>query len=255
MVILAIFVLALSITACDDFFSSGWGSPREYQAENINVTIHNLDRWLERTVGNPPLARLVSENISKQVADPNHPYRGIFQRAGIRIAVESSGLGASLLSNAFNVLSDIADADDDQIEQKLKNVLSKVQDDFRSSGGVAAATNIATIAVDDITLSNGAPTFPSGTFVHETTPSEVAKAILVLTLAVVEENGMNVNDWNNFALDQIGLESNAAGIVVVDENSSATFHVLAAYLNLIAADNKFEGNFLTGAIRDAFLGN
>ncbi|MCL2232793.1 MAG: hypothetical protein FWB99_06920 [Treponema sp.] len=253
----AALAFTLSFTACDDFFSSGWGSPREYSAGNINVTVNNLDRWLDRTVGNPPLARLVSENISAQVADPNHPHRQQFQQAGVRMAVESSGLGVALLNNALDIVSDMADASDDELEGMLRDVLSGVQRDFRNSGGSVAAENITSIVYGDIYLASGdVPTFNHGTFARYpnfATPSEVGQAILVLTLALVDEKEADFYDWDDFDIYDIGLNFYSGNVVVVG-TTSPMLVVLAAYLNLIAHDaNRFGDNFLTSAISEAFL--
>jgi len=251
---LVILIFALNLTACDDFFSSGWGTPREYSAGNINVTINNLDRWLDRTIGNPPLAKLVSENISKQVADPHHPHRAQFQRAGVRMAVESSGLGVALSTNALAVLSDMADADDEDMEEMLKDILSGIQRDFRNSGGAAAAANITTIAANDIP--GNPPTFPPESFAHQSTPSEVGQVILVLTLAVMDEKDVVIDEWDFDDLYRIGLDY-TNGVFSIT-GASDTVRVLAAYLNLITKENgdsRFDDNFLTAAIRDAFSGN
>ena len=255
--ILVTLIFALTLTACDDFFSSSWGSPREYRAENINVTVNNLDRWLERTVGNPPLARLVSENISRQVQDPHHPHRGRFQSAGVRIALESSGLGVALLGNAMNILSNMADTDD-EMDDMLKDVLSGIQGDFRRTDGVGAANTITEIVINDINPGN-VPIFRDNSFAHNpnyATPSDVGQVVLVLTLAVLEERGKDIDDWDDFDLEKIGLhEVPNEEKVGVEPGASNTLRALAAYLNLIAGDSRFDDNFLTSAIREAFIGS
>ena len=253
-VILTACILALSVTACDDFFSSGWGSPREYSADNINVTISNLDRWIDRTIGNPPLAKLVSENISRQVADLNHPHRAQFQRAGIRMAVESSGLGVALFTNALTILSDMADTDDENMDAMLKGVFSGIQRDFRNSGGVGAARNITTIAAHDI--SGNPPEFSDVAFVNGSTPSEVGQVILVLTLAKLEEENINDMTYWGFDLKAFDLELSGGKVMIVGTPDPKAI-VLAAYLNLILEEDngRFADNFLTVAIRDAFRNN
>jgi hypothetical protein len=216
-------------------------------------------------VGNPNLARRVIEAILIILKDPNlnQADRARFQRIGVMIAAEASNLGVILLGNALDTLADVADRIDelgeDEIQEMLKDILGGIQDDFQKSGGSDAATSIANLVIDDIEISDGVPRFPPGTFVHEANPSEVAKTILVLLLATMEESEVvdNIDDWDNFNLEELEiglkLEDNK---VVLDGPTSEEALVLAAYLNLIFedVDGKFRDNFLTGLITDA-VGN
>jgi len=256
------FILALSFTSCDSFFSSGWGNPRDYQAENINLTVHNLNNWFERAVGNPPLAKAVSDavRIKLDSLPADHPDRAIFQRFGVRMAVSSSNMGVIILTNALDVLANLADFDDmstEDMEDLLKEILGKIQDDFRNAGGLTAANNVTEIALEDLDLSGPIPSFPPDSFVHDATPSEIAQTILVLTLAIVEESNIeDITEWEGFDLHELGMgiSLNEDGEVEVASDAPPKALVLAAYLNLILEDetNRFEDNFLTGALRDAF---
>jgi len=262
---LAISILAVSFTACDDFFSSGWGSPRDYRVSNINLTVNNLERWFERSIGNPPLATRINEAILLRLAelDAGHPDRLVFQRYGVRIAVSSSNMGVIILSNAIDILADLADIDtltDEQIEEKLLDILGSIQGDFRNANGAAAAESIADMIYRDITVSpTGVPIFPEGSFVAEASPSDVAMAILVLTLAVVDDSyyADDITEWREFDLDalEIGLDLSPDGQIIIVGDPTPEAVVLAAYLNLIQSDveGRFEDNFLTSSIRDAFF--
>jgi len=265
---LAIFALTLSFTACDDFFTDGWGSSRDYKASNIDVKVGDLDKWIDRVVGNPPLAKLVSEDILNKVTSGSlsSNEKLLYQRAGVKIAVESSGLGVALLSNALDTLADVADKIDDlsesELEALLKDILSGIQGDFVKTGGVDAADNIADMVKMDIegldTLSDGdVPMFGDDSyFATIATASEIAKAILVLTLAEVEKSGIDIDDWEDFSLEDldIGLRLSNDGKIETDGSAEPSALVLAAYLNLIASETtgKFNDNFLTKAIKDAF---
>jgi hypothetical protein len=262
--ILVIFVLGLSFTACDDFFSSGQGSFRSYKVENIDVTAANIEEWLHRTVGNPDLAHQVTLAIiyKLEILPFNHPDRPVLLRYGVKIAAESSNLGVAILINALDILPDLADGDltEEQMKEKLKDILKGIQDDFRNSGGVSAAESITKMTMFDVDLRGDYPTFRPGSFAHEASPSEVARTILVLALATVEESDVDIEDWQDFNLDQltIGLSIDAdTNRVVIDGDQSDEALVLAAYLNFIIADpsGKFADNFLTGAIRNAFFGS
>jgi hypothetical protein len=256
--------LALSFSACDDFFTDGKGSFRDYQVEHINVTVNNLDRWFDRSVGNPSLAARVGEAILLKLDDPSlsPEDRAVFLRAAIRITVASSNMGVIILSNALGALADLADIEnltDEEMADILKNIVANIQGDFKNAGGSAAAANIVSIINRDggIDEANGVPTFPANSFIRDANPSDVAQTILVLTLAEMEHNNLNDDNWENFDLEVLGLELNESNEVVVKNNAASdTVRVLAAYLNMIADDTSgaFGNNFLTGAISNAFFG-
>ena len=256
-VILIIFILALSFTACDDVFTSGWGSPREYSVGNINLTVNNVDRWFDRSIGNPPLAMRVNEAILIRLADPNlsPEERRIFQIYGIRIAVASSNMGVIILSNALTILTDMADGlSDEEMANLLKDMLGKIQNDFRNAGGGAAAESIVQLIFHDI-IPGTEPTFHPDSFVRDANPSDVAKTIMVLTLAETENRDMDIDDWDNFELEEVGLRLNAEGnkVIPIDAHPSDTLLALAAYLNLVNNEPQFDDNFLLGPIREAFF--
>ncbi|MCL2380921.1 MAG: hypothetical protein FWC64_04930 [Treponema sp.] len=260
-VLAAPLIFALHFTGCDSFFTSSFASARDYDARHINVTVNNLDRWLDRTVGNLELARQVNVAIINRLSDSSlSPQdRAKFQRAGVQIAVESSNLGVILLSNALGAITDMADGlSGDQLEERLREILGGIQGEFNASGGSDAAKSISAIVSGDIVNDNGVPTFPPGSFAHDTSPSEAAKAIIVLALAEMGAGGIDAESFNDFdELAAIGLSLNESGDrIAVDAGASDTAHVLAAYINLIASDTSgnFEDNFLTNAIRDAFFG-
>ena len=262
--LLAVLIFALNFTSCDDFFSSGWGTPRDYRVSNINLTVNNLERWFDRSIGNPDLAMRINEAIiiRLRALDPNDPARMVFQRYGIRIAISSSNMGVIILSNALDALTNLADIDDledDAIKDLLLDILGSIQNDFVRAGGVAAAESIAAIADIGNFPQGEAPTFPDNSFVENANPSEVAKAILVLTLAMVEKSDEvdDIADWGEFDLDDldIGLALSPDGKIIVDGDPTPEALVLAAYLNLVNNDPRFGDSFLTGAIRDAFFNN
>ena len=260
----AIVCLALTFSACDDFFTVGMGSSRDYQVEHINVTIDNLDRWFDRSVGNPPLATRVGEAILLKLdgSSLSPADRVMFLKSAIRLTVTSSNMGVIILSNALGALADLATFDnltDEERTKTLKNILMNIQTDFQKAGGSEAAANILSIinrggGINDV---DGVPTFPANSFIRDANPSDVAQTILVLTLAEMEHNNLNDDNWENFDLEVLGLELNESSEVVVKNNAASdTVRVLAAYLNMITDDTSgaFGNNFLTGAIGNAFFG-
>ena len=259
--ILAIFFITISFTACDDFFSSGWGSPRDYRVENINLTVNNVERWFDRSIGNPPLAMRVNEAILLRLDDPNlsPEDRRVFLMYGVRIAVASSNMGVIILSNALGALADLADNYEDMADMLLE-ILGSIQSDFRNAGGSAAADNIANMVMRNNGIQtgpNGAPIFSGDSFANDASPSDVAKIIMVLALAEAEYRDLDMDEYWDFDLYELGLELDGNYVVIIDtsEPPSPTLLALAAYLNLVNTDDRFEDNFLTGAIRDSFFGS
>ena len=262
--VLSISIVVLSLTVCDQFFTKGFEKSRNYRAENIDLTIHNLDRWLHRSIGNPPLARQLTIVILNKLDSPLLSARdkALFQRAGIKIAVESSNLGVTLLGNALGLLANaVYGTDEDHL--LLKSILSGVQRDFASNGGQAAAQTIAWLVLRDMgdvdRFVNGyTPRFTEDShFAATASASEVAQAVLMLSLFKLEKNNIeDVSEWDSFTLRalNVGLDLCSEGrTVVVDGNPAPEALVLAAYLNLIAENDRFEDNLLTSLIRGAFF--
>ncbi|MCL2602814.1 MAG: hypothetical protein FWD91_08390 [Treponema sp.] len=260
---LSIFIVAVTLTVCDSVFTTGIGNAREYQNENIDVTIANLDRWISRAVGNPPLARQVTAAILNRLDNDNlSPGDRIqFQKAGIRMSVEASNMGAVIL---HNTLSFIADATDDIGEngELMRAILGRVQNEFRNNGGLAAAQDITRLVARDLGpmelfKSGETPRFPEGSFAHSASASDIAQAVLVLSLSKIERSALqDVNEWDDFDLSalNVGLSLCDEGrTVTTDGSAPAEALLLAAYLNLIAENERFEDNVLTSLIRGAFF--
>ena len=264
-VMAAFLAFTFVLTACDDFVSGTSGNFREYEEENINVTPGNLDQWVQRVVGNQPLAELVSQDIIRKLRENTYPQDRLrFQRAGMKIASESSGLGVSLLSNALGAVADLVDLftgeEDPTVEtlnDVLKEVFNRVQDDFREAGGVQAAAAIAEILSYDIQNTDSVPTF-SPLYAESVTPAEVTKAVMVLIMGELDH--INVENIELGDISQIarGLVVDLRNLrIVVNQESevppSDTAIALAAFINLIASDPvRFMDNPFTKGIGETF---
>ena len=264
--VMAILGFVLTFTACDDFFSNTAGNFRDYEAENINVTPANVDLWVQRVIGNPPLAELVSKEIVNKLRNGglNEADRMKLQRAGMKIASESSGLGMSLLSNALGTVAELVnlfneneDLDEGMIADLMKKMFNNVQDDFRNSGGVEAANTIADMLNDDIMNKSGVPTF-TPSYANTLGPAEVTKAVMVLVmgeLADVDIDDIDLDDITHIT-ESLTLNSDQRIEVINDpdiEPPSASALALAAYLNLIADDPvKYSDNPFTKSLGQSF---
>jgi len=250
-VFLAFLVFILTFTSCDDFFSSSWGTSREYDPSNINVNAGNVDQWIKTAVGNPALAEAITEKIIQELENVSGPDKVVLMQAGIKLAVESSGLGILILINAADLLGNF----DKNDTEALTDILDKIQEGFNSGGGPNAANNLATIACSGIIIDNdGVPVFEPE-FANSVSPGDVAEAIMVLVLG--ELSSGSIEDWSeldSYGLSKDGTDENPK--ITVDPDATPGQIALAAYLNLIAdSDNSaFNDNPLTQTIREAFFG-
>jgi hypothetical protein len=253
--ILITFVFVLCFSACDDFFSSSFGTPRSYNEANIDINAGNVDEWLRRAVGNPELAAAITRRIIQELAnnDLPAPDRAILLRAGISIAVESSGLRTSLITNVAGSLGDLLD--DDAEEGIMIDMLNDIRDDFNKKNGKQAADNIATMAYFSIDYQDGKPPTFDPAFSKDVGPVEVVEAVMVLLLGELGSEPIR-DDFENIGDLGLHLEINGDGEVIIADNGELSDNVivLAAYLNLIITGGSvFDENPLTAAIRTTFL--
>jgi hypothetical protein len=240
--VLGAFVLA----SCDDFYSTSWGKPRKYDVSKITLTQDNLKQWKKAAIGNPELAQALVKKIIEELDGKSGAEKAEFQKVGVELAIEQSGMGVKILQLAGSELSDI------DSEEGVKNLLKKVQ----SGVDTAAAANIAAI-VNKSTLENtspgGTPKFksddPYGTSAD---PSNVGLAVMVLALDVITNinEGTKLDELNN----NLTLTTDNPPLVKIVSGASDKEIALAAYLNLIASDTsgKFDDNPITSAIKSAF---
>ena len=263
---LALFAFALFFASCDNFFSSSWGTPREYDLSNMTVNASNVNEWLDLAVGNPELAEALTKKIIEEMkkVSPGSNAFLILQQAGVRLAVESSGLGEALVSNAAEALSSLDNSNAGMDE--VKNILGKVQRDFNSNNGKASADNIAAITGQSLqsgTIYQGgeAPVFNPG-FANRVKPEDAVEVVVVLVLGALAETNTNINNlssenWSEMENLTSGLTLEGSQVVVDPDNPNPTpiGLALAAYLNLMSSDpgGQFQGNSVTSAIRDAFF--
>lgn len=259
--VLIVFIFTLCFTACDDFFSKSKGNFRTYDPAKIDINAGNVNKWLRAAVGNPALSEAITKAILIKLQNPNikPADKAALLKAGLRLAVESSGLGISLISHAAGLLGDIDNLDEDAI----KELLSKIQKDFDSGGGLNAAAAIAQMVNGSITTEDDIPKFDPS-YSDTIQPGEVAEAVMVLVLGLLNEQELSVDspgdEWNKLGdlAAELGIapdDSHATYVVYSGDNPNAL--ALAAYLNLIA-DNSMDGtwdNPLTNAIFDSYLPN
>jgi hypothetical protein len=260
-VLLLLCVLVFS--GCDQFFSTSWGTARDYDPGKIKLNAGNVDSWVTTAVGNPKLATALTDKIKDELkgVPPGNPSKDQekLQEAGVTLAIEASGIGESILSNASGLISKLSDDENlEEAKDTVTELLGDIQNDFRSNNGSKAAGNLAEIisgSLDPNKLGNGDNPEFSGLYAEKAKPSDVGQAVMVLALSIIEDKGLNVS-----SVDLDHLESQSLGITIengrakIDENADQKTIVLAAYLNLIAEDKggKFGSNSITSAIKEAF---
>ena len=244
-------IFALIFTSCDDFFSKSFGKPRKYDVSKIDLNAGNVDKWIDLAVGNPELADALTEKIKQELKHAKGKDKAILMDAGVKLAVESSGLGESILSNAADLLGNLTDSDGKDLDEVMTDLIKKIRNDFNSKGGKKAANNITAIVSSDISgTGNGeAPQFGDG-YKNTVSPGDVAEAVMVLALA--ELGNDSIDDWSD--LDRLDLKyEQGVGFVVIVGSPSPNQITIAAYLNLILnGGSKFDDNPLTSAFKDAF---
>jgi len=252
-VFLVVLVIVLAFASCDNFFGKSWGTPREYDVSKIEVNAGNVAEWVDRAIGNPELAAAITDKIIEELDKASADDKAILMEAGINLAVESSGMGESMLTHAADILGDMDNLDPDDVTELLR----KMRGDFNSKGGRKAAKNIATIANKGLKVSNdGIPTFDDG-YANSAKPGDVAEAIMVLVLGELGDG--DLDDWGDIENQYPGLEIDDTldpPMVKALPGASSSELALAAYLNLIVTGgSKFDDNDLTKTIRKAFFEN
>ena len=248
----AILVFSLCFSSCDGFFGSSWGSNRKYDASKISLDLGNLDQWVEAAVGNPDLADALTEVIKEKVKKSNGKEKGRYQEAGIKVAVESTGVGTSILTNGLDALADLVNEDYESEEKLIKDLLSSILDDFNANDGPQAAEDIAEML--EITTQSLAyvPTLPLD-YLEFAKPGDVAQAILILVLAELSNEELELDNLKNY-FENItsGLsydEPPFPGKIQADSSASETAVVLAACFNFLIDS---DGSIISDALLAAF---
>lgn len=254
--IIGLIAVILTFSSCDDFFRSSWGKSRTYDASKINVNADNIDEWVAAATGNPELADAIAEAILQKLkGSTNEREKAKLLEGGIKIAVESSGLGESLLARGAELLANADDLDEDTVTK----LLDKIMDDFLSNGGVQSADYIAEMLEESISTSTLSYPHFSDEYANAAQAGDIAEAILVLILGEAGRNGVSLDDPENWSelgslTDGLNISGGSPPHVVIDGSPSPTALALAAYLNLISdQSDRLLDNPLTNAIYEAFF--
>jgi hypothetical protein len=251
--VLAVFVLG----SCDDFYSTSWGTARSYDASKIVLTADNLEDWKKKAVGNPELAGALVDKILAELDGKTGAEKAKFQKVGVELAIEQSGMGVKILELAGSDLTKIADGDEEGIKELLKNVQNGVIESSK-----AAAENIAKIAVASDLKDDSLEFEDNDPYKSNASASEVGLAVMILVLGMPEIPNIDNNTELDKVIDNVDnlkLDTDnpppvklAEGVQTTD--LSANEKALAAYLNLIASNNSedFKSNPITGGIKSAF---
>jgi hypothetical protein len=240
-------ILFFSFSSCDDFFSHSLGKPQKYDLSKMDVNAENVDKWLESARGNPELTAALLVKIKQELGSTDGPEKAKLMEAGIKLAVQSSGLGMIIINQA----SDAMGNPDDVNEDTLMDLLNGIRNDFNSNGGAKAAEDLSEIAGMDIEAQQegSVPQFGDD-YKEAADPDDVAEAILVLALGELGPDPV-IDDWSNTT--ELGLDITDGYVTITDSDPSPNQVVLAAYLNMLAeGDPKFDENPLTSVIKDAF---
>jgi hypothetical protein len=245
-------VLVFVLASCDDFYSTSWGKAREYDSSKIKLTQLNLQQWKEKAVGNPALAKALVKKIISDLRGKSGAEKAAFQKVGVQLAIEQAGIGTKIIEVAGSALDNI------DSEVGIKDLLNKVQ---KGLGDVdSAAANIAEIvsnsSLTGIDSDNSIPKFgASDDYANDASPSDVGMAVMVLALSIIPNIDGNTNLSNLSTHLSLDTNSTPNQVKITSvANASLEEIALAAYLNLIANDSRFDDNLITSGIKSAFLG-
>ena len=232
----AIIVVVLCLIACDSFFSSSWGSPRDFKASNVKVNAGNVDQWVKKAISEPGLAKAVSEAIRREIGKTYGKDRAKLATGGAKIAVESSKIGEALFTTTKDLMDRLLN-DEDFDEDKLNEMLDK----FKGSVDKSAADDLAAIVGSCINMNGNVPTFNSD-FTSEVKAGDAFLSAMVLTLALMEGHS-----WDELLDDESLLEgfySNGTTIEVTGSPRDPRAVALAAYINMFATHPDFKDDDL-----------
>ena len=253
-------ILVFSLAGCDSFFSSSWGSPREFDPNNIDVNSRNINAWINRSVCNPGLAEAVAIKVRQNLSSATGSEKAALVNGGIILAVEASGIANSMLNNALNPLKDLVDGISNEetsyedVVDTVVDIMGGVQRDFINNNGRVNANNLAHIINSSAANDDGV--LPKMKADHIENPDDLVLATIVLAISVFDMAGIDAATANfdnmNVLATQIGDDiTYVGGGFNVDPNASAEVKALAACVNLITSDELKE-TFLTKIIKDLF---
>ena len=259
-------IIALAFISCDTFFSDSMGSSRDYNSRNIHLTTRNIGEWAQATVGNPPLARAVMRSLQRRLNTATPTEMAIFLSYASMIAMEGSGVGASLLINSTDLLGEfVSDASPQELVDNMTEIIERLLRDIDGRGGSDASRTFANTVGLGINTENGIPTFNQA-YIDSIQPSDLNDALLVLILGELMDNDdYNVDNLGNF--DALGLRTvieptDSGGLrssvrVMDDRDPGPNAIAMAAYLNIIHHDTtgRFDNNPLTSALSNTLGSN
>ena len=265
--LLVILVFGSVFSSCDGFFSASWGakSQREYDADKIDVNTENLDLWIKRAVGNPALAAIINEKIAQIVrTGPYNRDKAILVDGAVKLAVESTGLGQSILSNATGSLMDMLNGEGEGDMDLISSILGDIQRDFNNNGGQQIAENLGRLLIESGSINNTgigqAPRFDAA-YAGIAQPSDVSEAIIVLVLGSLNTpvNEIDLDDLDGI-MDGLNFVqgNNGKTIVTVGPGATDADIALAAYANLLndpAFESKADGNPILSVLKSMLSGN
>ena len=226
-----ILFMLLAFTACDDFYSTTYGTERDYDPDKINLTADNLNEWLDAAIGRPKLAKVLSEKIKDMVTGGklSEKDKQKFQEAGVKIAIEASGIGIIFLSN----VGDVFDAAQDGDPEAVITLITDIIEDFKKAGGPAAARDLAGIVLAD----------PENYFSNAGS-GDVSMVVLVLTMSVICD--ISEIDTENLTLEDLNLWKDEDGVItgIQEELLSPELETLIHFLKGGIDDNSLAGGIL-----------
>ena len=236
--ILAILIAAIMVfcfTACDVFFGTTLGTPREWDPDQITITPDNLQELLRRAAMDAAFADALSLAIIREIyREPPHaePFRSTLLTAGNAAIVKSSEIGATVLMDNITTLLDIINSDefDGDAENLFLEMLRNLQKNFGK--GERAAAHLIILLAGEITRVQPYE-FVKTNWIDN---ANAIQAVLILTVVMLGEDELDdtsdLVDLLNFTVKDGKIHVNEP--IVEPEPGMA--RTLAAYINYFTSD-------------------
>lgn len=172
--LITVVFLVLFPTSCMDVFTNSWGSTFKRDPNKLipRVTTSNVGELLDASVGDPEFAAVLLKKISDSLENTTDKDRAILQDAGLKAAVEASGLAAEFINNAGELLKT-------ESAEGVKNSIDAILKNLDTDRSISIAEDLLAILDDE----NAFKTYSAAS------SGDLAVAAVVLLLGEVKKSG------------------------------------------------------------------
>jgi hypothetical protein len=178
--LISVVFLVLFPTSCMDVFTNSWGSALKRDPDKLipKVTTSNVGELLDASVGDPEFAAVLLGKIRNSVENTTGKDKAILQDAGLKAAVEASGLAAEFINNAGELLKT-------ESAEGVKNSIDTILKNLDTDRSISIANNLLDILDDETAFKE----------FSEASNGDLAVAAVVLLIGEVKKSGGTLDDY------------------------------------------------------------